>query len=115
MRLLEDRFGMLTDLMRTLDVVTLSGQEHVMNEMLLILRHEVLSLESPIAAADVTSLTDVMRELEHEAGQFSPMPGVFNRHVGVAMCVLKRTAVAKPLAWQLVPSSSPASIRVRRA
>lgn len=79
--------------MRTLDLVTLSGQQHIMNKMLLILRGEVLRLESPVSASDLATLSKVMVELEHEAGRFVPTPSVFNRHVEVAIGALGKTAI----------------------
>jgi hypothetical protein len=59
-----------------------------MNKMLLILRREVLQLESPIAAADLASLSNAMTDLEHEAGRFAPTPSAFNRHVEAAIGAL---------------------------
>jgi|SRR5579863_5719421 len=93
----ERRFDILRELMRTLPLVTLSGQEHVMNKMLLILRREVLRLESPVAAADLAVLSNAMTELEHEAGRFAPAPSLFNRHVEIAIGALRRTAIEVPL------------------
>ena len=87
----EERFGVLKELMLALDVVPLSGQEDVRNKMLLILRGEGLRLESPIAAADLLSLSNAMTELEHEAGRFAPTPGLFNRQVEIAIGALRRT------------------------
>ncbi len=87
----EERFGALKELMLALDVVPLSGQEDVRNKMLLILRGEGLRLESPVAAADLLSLSNAMTELEHEAGRFAPTPGLFNRHVELAIGALRRT------------------------
>jgi len=89
----EERFGILKELMRALDLVTLAGREHVMNKMLLLLRGEILGLEPPVAAADVASLSDAMTELEHEACRRAPTPGVFNGHVEAAICALRRAAI----------------------
>jgi hypothetical protein len=101
----EERLSVLGELMRALDLVTLAGQEHVMKKILIILRREVLRVESPIAAADLASLADAMTELEHEAGRFVPAPGVFNRHVEVAIGALRRTAIVVPIVVPLlVPS-----------
>jgi hypothetical protein len=86
----EGRFGMLKELMRTVDLVTLAGRAHVMNKMLIILRREALRLESPIAAADLASLSNAMMELEHEVGRMAPAPSVFNRHVEIAIDALGR-------------------------
>jgi hypothetical protein len=88
---LEDRFGLLKELMRTVTLVTLAGREHLMNKMLSILRRETLRLESPIAASDLASLSNAMMELEHEVGRLAPMPSVFNRHVEIAIHALGRT------------------------
>ena len=89
----EERFGILKELMRVLDLVTLAGREHVMNKMLLLLRGEILGLESPVATADVASLSNAMTELEHEACRFAPTPGVFNGHVEAAVRALRRAAI----------------------
>ncbi len=84
----EQRFGILRELMRAVDLVTLAGRAHVMDKMLIILRHEALRLESPIAVADLTSLSNAMMELEHEVGRLAPTPSVFNRHVEIAIGAL---------------------------
>jgi hypothetical protein len=93
----EERFGLLKELMRAVDLVTLAGREHVMNKMLTILRRETLHLESPIAASDLASLSNAMMELEHEVGRLAPMPSVFNRHVEIAIDALGRTGRDAPL------------------
>jgi hypothetical protein len=87
------RFGMLKELMRAVDLVTLAEREPVMSKMLVILRREALGLDSPIAAADLASLSNAMTELEHEAGRVAPLPSVFNRLVEVAIGALIRTAM----------------------
>ena len=89
----EERLSILKELMRILDLATLAGREHLMKRMLVLLRSEVLGLESPVAEADVASLSSAMRELEHEACRFAPVPGLFNRHVEVAICALRRSAI----------------------
>ena len=88
-----NRFGMLKELMRAVDLVTLAEREQVMNKMLIILRREALGLDSPIAAADLASLSNAMTELEHEAGRVAPLPSVFNRHVEAAIGALRRAAI----------------------
>ncbi len=85
---LDERFAILRELMRTLELGTLLGQQHVMNKMLLILRRELLGLEAPIAAADLASLSNAMTDLEHEAGHLAPTPSIFNRHVEAAIGAL---------------------------
>ena len=67
-----ERFGLLEELMRAVDLVTLAEREQVMNKMLVIVRGEALGLDSPIAAADLASLSNAMTELEHEAGRSAP-------------------------------------------
>ena len=89
----EERLTILKELMRALDLVTLAGREHLMNKMLLLLRGEILGLESPIAEVDVLSLSNAMTELEHEACRFAPTPGTFNGHVETAICALRRAAI----------------------
>ena len=84
---------MLKELMRVVDLVTSAEREQVMSKMLIILRREALGLDSPIAAADLASLSNAMIELEHEAGHFAPAPGVFNRHVEIAVGALRRAAI----------------------
>jgi|1186.fasta_scaffold384185_2 hypothetical protein len=89
----DERFGTLKELMRVVDLVTSGEREQVMSKMLIILRREALGLDSPIAAADLASLSNAMTELEHEAGRTAPAPGVFNRHVEVAVGALRRAAI----------------------
>jgi hypothetical protein len=95
----EERSSTLRRLMLALDVMPVSGQEAVRDKMLLILRSESLRLESPIAAADPASLSNAMTELEHEAGRFAHTPGLFNRHVEIAIRALRRSIAvpASPL------------------
>jgi len=84
---------MLKELMRVVDLVTSAEREQVMGKMLIILRREALGVDSPIGAADIASLSNAMIELEHEAGRTAPAPGVFNRHVEVAVGALRRAAI----------------------
>ncbi len=71
-----------------------------MNKMLLILRREVLGLESPVSAAELAVLSCAIAELEHEAGRFVPTPSGFNRLVEIAIAALGRTAVVpSALEW----------------
>jgi hypothetical protein len=86
-----ERIGILKELLAAMDLVTLAGRAHVMNKMLIILRRETLCLESPIAGADLASLSNAMMELEHEIGRLAPTPSVFKRHVEIAISVLGRT------------------------
>jgi hypothetical protein len=96
----EERFGVLKELMLALDVVPLSGQEDLRDKMLLILRGEGLRLESPMASADLLSLSNAMTELEHEVGRFASTPGLFNRHVEIAIGALRRTVCVPASAHQ---------------
>jgi hypothetical protein len=89
----DERFGTLKELMRAVALVSLAGREHVMNKMLIALRREALLLDSPISTADLASLANAMTELEHEVGRSAPRPGVFNRHVEVAIGAFRRTAI----------------------
>lgn len=88
---LSERLGILKELMGAMDLVTLAGRAHVMNKMLILLRREVLSVDPPIAVADVTSLSNAMRELEHEVARLAPTPAVFNRNVAIAIGALGRS------------------------
>jgi len=69
------------------------GQGHAMNKILVLLRREALRLTPPVAAEDLASLSNAMTELEHEVGRSAPRPGVFNRHVEVAIGAFRRTAI----------------------
>ena len=92
----EERFGILRELMVALDIAPVSGRVDARNNILLVLRAESLRLESPIAAADLVSLSNAMTELEHEAGRCAPTPGLFNRTVGIAIRALRRTISVSP-------------------
>jgi hypothetical protein len=90
-RSFEERLGILKELMGAVDLVTLAGRAQLMNKMLIILRREALCLESPVAVADLASLSNAMMELEHEVGRVAPVPSVFKRHVEIAIGALGRT------------------------
>src|SRR6185312_5309044 len=96
---LERRIGIMKDLMRGMALVTLVGQGHAMNKVLVLLRREALRLEPPVAADDLASFSNAMTELEHEVGRIAPSPSVFNQHIEVAIRALRRTAfvAASPL------------------
>lgn len=83
-----ERMGVVTELMVALDLATRSGQEHLMNKVLTILRRELLDARGPLAEPDLASLSGAMSELEHEAGRVSPLPNAFNRHAQVVMDAL---------------------------
>src|SRR6185312_16972093 len=100
---LERRIGIMKDLMRGMALVTLVGQGHAMNKVLVLLRREALRLEPPVAADDLASLSNAMTELEHEVGRIAPSPSTFNQHAQIAMVAIRGTAVD-----QSRPSSAPA-------
>ena len=85
---LPDRLGVIRELMDSLDVVTRSGQDHVMQKLVRILRGEMLreglALSSPQLGAAMNALT----ELEHEAGRVTPTPSVFNDSARVVVGLL---------------------------
>ncbi len=85
-----ERLSVAAELMGSLELATRSGQGHVMNRVLAILRRAVLEAEGPVAAADVARLLDAMSELEHEAGRVAPLPTTFNRHAHLVIDALLR-------------------------
>jgi hypothetical protein len=86
-----ERLGVVTELTQALNLATRPGQEHLMNKVLAILRGEILEMQAPFAAAELTSLLDAMSELEHEAGRIAPLPNTFNRHAQTVVDALRRT------------------------
>ena len=52
-----ERMGVVTELMVALDLATRSGQEHLMNKVLTILRRELLDTRGPLAEPDLASLS----------------------------------------------------------
>jgi len=99
---LERRIGIMKDLMRGMDLVTLVGQGHAMNKILVLLRREALRLTPPVAAEDLASLSTAMTELEHEVGRIAPSPSIFNDHVEAAIGALRRTSPSLDR-WQGTP------------
>jgi hypothetical protein len=91
-----ERLGVAAELMGSLELTTRSGQGHVMNRVLAILRQEVLGAEGPLAASDVAGLMDAMSELEHEAGRIAPLPTTFNRHAHLVIDALLRVTPPAP-------------------
>jgi hypothetical protein len=92
-----ERMGVVTELMVALDLATRSGQEHLMNKVLTILRGEMLDAKGPLPGADLASLLGAMSELEHEAGRVSPLPNAFNRHAQVVIDALLRASATSEL------------------
>ncbi len=86
-----ERMGVVTDLTVALDLATRSGQGHLMNKVLAILRREVLDVGSPVAGADVATVSNALADLEHEAARVSPLAKAFNRHAQVIIDALLRT------------------------
>jgi hypothetical protein len=108
------RLNVVDELMGALELVTQAGQQHVMNKILSILRREILSMASPVAAVDLASLLDAMAELEHEAGRIAPTADAFNRHARVVTGVLGKpnTSVFSMLSTEtsVWPTSASGSI-----
>jgi hypothetical protein len=75
---LPDRLGVIRQLMDSLDVVTRSGQDHVMQKLVRILRGEVLREGLSLSSLQVGTAMNALTDLEHEAGRVTPMPAVFN-------------------------------------
>jgi len=108
-----ERLTVVDELMGTLELVTRAGQQHVMNRILSILRGEILSLGLPLATADLASLLDAMKELEHEAGRIAPTAAAFNLHARVITGVLAKSDTslfpmlsAETSVWPTSPSGS---------
>ena len=83
--------GVVSELTGALDVATRSGQEHLMNKVLTILRREMLDAEAPVAGSDLASVLNAMADLEHEAARVSPLAKAFNRHARVVVDALLRS------------------------
>ncbi|HXJ23496.1 MAG TPA: hypothetical protein VMT03_24995 [Polyangia bacterium] len=81
---------MATELTGSLESATRSGQEHLMDKVLAILRREILEVQGPFVGADLACLLEAMSELEHEAGRVAPMPVAFNRQAHLVIAALMR-------------------------
>jgi len=91
-----ERLSVAAELMGSLELATRSGQEHVMNKVLTILRREMLDVEGPLVAADIVRLFEAMSELEHEAGRVAPLPLAFNRQAHLVIEALLRGRSVTP-------------------
>jgi hypothetical protein len=91
-----ERLGIVTELTVALNLATRSGQSHLMNKVLGILRREMLEVKGPLAGADLACLLNAMSELEHEVGRISPLPNAFNRHAQVVIDALLRASSTPP-------------------
>ncbi len=85
-----ERMGVAAELTGSLESATRSGQEHLMNKVLTILRREMLEVEGPLVGADLAGISDAMSELEHEAGRSAPLPIAFNRQALLVIAALLR-------------------------
>jgi hypothetical protein len=85
---LPDRLGVIRELMDSLAVVTRSGQDHVMDKVVRILRGEMLREELSLSRLQLGAAMNALTELEHEAGRVTPMPNVFNDSARVLVGLL---------------------------
>jgi hypothetical protein len=88
---LTERMVVVTELTGALELATRSGQQHLMNKVVTILRREVEDAQGPAAGSDRASVWNAMADLEHEAGRISPLPNAFNRHAQVVIGALLRS------------------------
>jgi hypothetical protein len=93
-----DRLEAIRQLMASLDLVTRSGQNHVMHKVLILLRREFLraglSLTDPRRIAAMRAL----KELEYEAGRIAPGLVSFNGHARVVVELLCRVGCDRIIA-----------------
>jgi hypothetical protein len=87
-----ERLGVVSELTDALNLATRSGQEHLMNKVLAILRDEILELRAPLFGSELARLRDAMSDLEHEAGRIAPLPSDFSRHAQVIIEALLRAS-----------------------
>jgi hypothetical protein len=85
---LPDRLGVIRELMDSLDFVTRSGQDHVMQKLVRILRGEMLREELSLSSLQLGAAMNALTDLEHEAGRVTPMPNVFNGSASVLVGLL---------------------------
>jgi hypothetical protein len=83
-----ERVAVIRELMGTFDVVTRSGQDHVMRKVLRILRTEVLSVGLSLTDGQLGVVMSSLNDLEHEAGRVVPRPAAFNDNASVVVDVL---------------------------
>jgi hypothetical protein len=83
-----DRLEAIRQLTSSLGVVTRSGQDHVMDKVLILLRREILGAGlGPTDPRHVAAMHG-LKELEHEAGRISPGQVSFSEHARVVLEVL---------------------------
>jgi hypothetical protein len=85
-----ERLAVIRELMGTFDVVTRSGQDHVLRKVLRTLRTEVLSVGLNLTDGQLGVVMNALNELEHEAGRVEPRPTAFNDNACVIVDVLVR-------------------------
>jgi hypothetical protein len=89
---LPDRLGVIRELMDSLDFVTRSGQDHVMQKLVRILRGEMLREELSLSNLQLGTAMNALTDLEHEAGRVTPMPNVFNGSARVLVGLLTQAS-----------------------
>ena len=89
---LPDRLGVIRELMDSLDVVTRSGRDHVMQKVVRILRGEMLREELSLSGQELGAAMNAMTELEHEAGRVTPMPDLFSDNARVLVGLLAQAS-----------------------
>ena len=88
------RLGVVRELMDSLDVVTRSGQDHVMHKLVRILRGEMLREGLSFSNLQLGAAMNALSELEHEAGRVTPMADVFNDNARVLVGLLTEASTS---------------------
>jgi hypothetical protein len=83
-----DRLEAIRQLTASVGVVTPSGQDHVMDKVVILLRREILGAGlGPTDPRHVAAMHG-LKELEHEAGRISPGQVSFSEHARLVLEVL---------------------------
>jgi hypothetical protein len=86
-----ERLEVVKELIDALGVVTRSGQSHVMQRVLDLLRREILQALPLLTDGQVEAVMTAFPKLQHEAGRIAPSTVTFNTEVLGVVDVLRCT------------------------
>ena len=93
---LPERLAVVRELMSSLEVVTRSGRDHVMQKLVRIHRGEILREGLPLTGLQLRAAMKALTALEQETGRATPIPGAFNDSARVVVDALSRAWAATP-------------------